>query len=452
MKVLSSKPHGQIEEKSIHRSFGPFFGAGLSLYVLAAFVQTQYFARDTWANITSYFSNEPPWGIGDDCLPEPLGVHYFGDLVTTACHSLLKNPYEAATGTNYLPGAYWLMRPFGLLMRSGLVYALALYLLVFLLMLIAAFRLAPARQQIQSKVLWTVSVVGYSAPGLAILDRGNTQLLVALFSILWLNDFQNSNNSRSAIWLGLATAVKGFPIFFALSYIRIRDWRALAIFVATFTGSVLAPLAFYRSGLVENVKLISTSLTEFRAYGDWGLRYNSSLRAILLTLKEAGIGTTLVTSMLENYLLVIIAIAVALCFLALDRNSTLLHLCILGALFSCLLVDNVAQYSLSLFWLPLLVRNSNMHRKWQSVAVGGILALLLVPKGFVVGKLGDPPTGPELGPASLTSILNPLLMLMLLGILMAGSFWLHQLGAKGLNVAVHHRWLRRRSQVSGSKR
>jgi hypothetical protein len=267
----------------------------------------------------------------------------------------------------------------------------------------------------------TFLIVACSSPGIAVVDRGNLQLLVSLTTLLWLYFLKKNQTLFGAVALGVATALKGFPIVFALAFVKTRDWRALRVYILTLVILTTVPILMYPGNVLENIQIAKSGIFGFRRYGDWGLRYNSSLRALVLTLRESQFTFGFVTEFLiQNYSVVVLVFAIIIIGLVLDPRISTLEFCILGAVFSCLLLDNVAPYALTVFWLPLCINESHQSQTVHR-ALGFLVAILLVPKGFVIGSLGEPPSGAELGPVSLISFVNPVVMLLIFIILLFKS-------------------------------
>jgi len=388
--------------------------------LIATFVSSQYLNRDSWANIVSFIPNEPPGNVQTDCLPEPIGVHYFGDLVSLSCHAMEKNPYYPPIGFNYFPLAYLVGKPFSWLLPLGLIYPLVMFVAFFGFLILKLRRLRSQESpQFRYPFFWVLGVVLLSSPGIAILDRGNVQLFVLIGMAGWLGSELRSRPNLGAVWLGIATGIKGYPVFFALRYVKSRNWRALAIFTASALTCYLVPLWIMGNGILTNTRLLFEQIQAFRAAGsvDTITRYNTSLRAALGVIDKSSISSNSLPDVVNklggmgssHYTLVVLFLALLIVAISFSKYVHLFELTALGAVFCCLLPELVATYVLGFFWLPLFtVGYTEVLNKNQRL-ITILISFILVPKGFPVFDSGLL--------YSLTSIANPLLMLCILGII-----------------------------------
>jgi len=383
--------------------------------LVAMFVRSQYQQQDTWSNMVSFFSNEPPGNVTPECLPSPLGVHYFGDLVSWGCASLLKNPYRDSWGSAYFPLAYWVGKPFGWLLDYGLIAALFLFWAVFAAVIVMIWRIS---KQIDSKeldnlIVWVIFTIALSAPGIGLLDRGNGQVVVFLALLMWMFHENRVERQYGAIWLGIAIAIKGYPIVFAVHYIRERQWKAFGTVALTASLGFVVPILTFEGSLTTSISSFLNQLTS-HVQSDGVVRYNSSLLGLFRVIEEVtDSGSTLlepvnylVTVAIRQYTIFSLALAVVLIAFTVSRSIKFFEFLVLCSVFCCLLVQVVGSYVLGLFWLPLLVacgwEELNARRR---VVLFGI-ALILVPKGLTFGSIGGVTP-------SLTTILNPVLMVLI---------------------------------------
>lgn len=394
-----------------------YYGALWVLALVTTFVISQYFNWDSWASIVSFYPNEPPGNVKADCLPKPLGVHYFGDLVSFSCHSMEQNPYFPPIGFNYFPLAYIIGKPFGWLLREGLIYALVLFVALFA-QLVFILQQVRHKENPQSNypIYWVIAIVLLSSPGIATLDRGNIQLLVFVAMAVWLRSEVSQKSVLGAIWLGMAAGIKGYPAFFALYYVKRKEWRALATFSTSALLSFIVPLLVMGNGVVANSRLLLEQLQTFRDAGsvDSITRYNTSLRSLLAVLSRTAFFGELLPSLLlkavefvsENYTFVGAFLMLFIAVLSLSRAVELFEFTTLGAVACCLLPDLVATYVLGFFWLPLFALDpSRLLNPYRQVVVI-LVSVILVPKGI--------PIFDSQLLFSLTSIINPLAMIAIL--------------------------------------
>lgn len=92
----------------------------------------------------------------------------------------------------------------------------------------------------------------FTAPFVFMLDRGN-YLLVAIVCYLAFIYYYEKNETLAAVFLGLATAIKVYPIFMFLLYFVEKKWKNIGI--ATLSAGVVSILSMllFQGGLVRNM-------------------------------------------------------------------------------------------------------------------------------------------------------------------------------------------------------
>jgi hypothetical protein len=88
----------------------------------------------------------------------------------------------------------------------------------------------------------TVALVSFPIAGL--LQRGNIELFVWIFTALGIWAFLRGRNDAAAVLWGLAAAVKLYPVVLLVLLLPRRRWPAFALGIATFAGVTLASLAW----------------------------------------------------------------------------------------------------------------------------------------------------------------------------------------------------------------
>lgn len=383
-----------------------------TISLVAMFVRSQYQQLDNWSNMVSFYPAEPPGNVPSLCMPNPIGVHYFGDLVSWGCGSLLENPYRDSWGHSYFPLAYWVGKPFGWLLEDGLINSLYLFWAVFVIFIAMIWMIS---KQIDSDnlghlVIWVIFSISLSAPGIGLLDRGNAQLVVFLALMMWMFHLTKGDHQLGAIWLGVAVAIKGYPIIFAVHYIRERQWRAFIIAALTASLGFAIPIVAFEGSLAMTVSSFLHQLTS-HVQSDGVVRYNSSLLGLLRVLEEATDSGNnflnpvhfLVALAIKKYTILSLVFAFVLIALTMNRSVEFFEFLVLGSVFCCLLIQVVGSYVLGFFWLPLLVACSLEQMNSRRRVALFLLALILVPKGLTLGSIGG------ITP-SLTTILNPIIM------------------------------------------
>lgn len=386
---------------------------------------SEYWQIDRIIKIFSFYSADGPGSVDASCLPSPIGLHYFGDFVSVVCHSSLGSPY-LDTSTNYFPGAYLFMQIFAPLMKISLwlalgsFYVLAVGILVYLLR--AVFKHSMNWYQISFFLFFAV---GSSQPVMSLLDRGNLQVVVTLLVLLAAIEISLGSERRGLDpWvIGIATAFKGYPIIFAVPYIRNREFRKLGISIFVAISITVVALLSFSGGFFNNISAMKNSIFGFREGGSNWLRYNVSLKALFYSVVQKDfLGMGNVAEWLIGHYLVLIVILAIMIALAIVKLDLEIHeQFLLGAVFCGLLVDYTSSYVLTLLVVPLVLLMkfgsvSNLNKAYLC-----LIAFLMVPKGFSLSNSSADHAN-QLSTTfsdhmpSLASVINPLAMLALLAI------------------------------------
>jgi hypothetical protein len=377
-------------------------------------ILTEYLKRDDQIRLLSFYSQDGPGNVDPTCIPKPIGVHYFGDLVSAVCHSRLSAPYLSPFATNYFPLTYFIMKPFNFVMGIGLPVLMLTVLIISLTTIVLPIYLRIRVNNAGSAITFCCIAVFLSQPFLSILDRGNIQFLVAGFVISGLLLIDRRQTSVSPLLIGLGAALKGYPIVFALVFLRRREWRRFAIAISTAITSNTLALILFPGGLSANFRALIRQLRPFTEVETQWLRYNVSFKAFLLSVveKNQGVIGDIAKFLNSNYQFLLIITSVAIVAMLLDRKIEIFHFLILCSIFSSALIDLSATYSLTLFFTCFLVIDQIDRKKLINRILLVCLALIMVPKGISVSQGGS-----DQG-ASLVSFMNPSLMLiMLLGVI-----------------------------------
>lgn len=102
----------------------------------------------------------------------------------------------------------------------------------------------------------------FTAPYIFMLDRGN-YLIVAIVCYLAFVYYYEKNETLAAVFLGLAAAIKIYPVFLFLLYFVEKKWKNIGI--ATISAGVvsLLPMLLFKGGFVQNVKEFAYALFSF---------------------------------------------------------------------------------------------------------------------------------------------------------------------------------------------
>lgn len=108
----------------------------------------------------------------------------------------------------------------------------------------------------------TIPVLIFTAPYIFMLDRGN-YLLIAIVCYLAFVYFYEKNETLAAVFLGLATAIKIYPIFLFLIYFIEKKWKNMGIATLSAGISSLIPFLLFKGGIWQNIVEFGYALLSF---------------------------------------------------------------------------------------------------------------------------------------------------------------------------------------------
>jgi hypothetical protein len=269
------------------------------------------------------------------------------------------------------------------------------------------FRNLPASDYL-GRISGVIILTFLSYPILFTLDRGNLEILVFLFLLLFVNYYQKGDNVKSVIFLSLAIAMKLYPGVFVVLFCADKKYKniiytgilvlALSVFsAAVLEGGIQASL----QGLQHNLGLFKEDYMRSGA----GLRFNTSLYGAITILGEK---FTFLSIVIKYYtILALIAFALISLFIVLKEKEFWTRVSLL--VFMMLLLPQVTfDYKMIHLYIALMLF-LNSHKQSQHEMLYAILfGLILIPKDYLIIQ-------PDI---SIAVFLNPLLMLMIAGIIL----------------------------------
>src|SRR2546422_5782560 len=170
-----------------------------------------------------------------------IGIHSGGDFVfhLRLAERLLRGrpvsaDFEGSIGLPWPPFAFVTLVPFALLARLSLPLTKAAWAIgnvaSFGWCLVRGYRHAGR---------WTPVVLAVAAvaqPLQSNFQHLNINLVLLALVILAIADLEQGRELRAALWIGVATAVKGYPVVIFLYFLARGRWRPLAVGVAAAVG------------------------------------------------------------------------------------------------------------------------------------------------------------------------------------------------------------------------
>lgn len=384
-------------------------GVGFALFFVVSYLGSFYLGAFTFPRALSFPAAEWPGNAGSVVDPTfAVGVHYFGDYLATWLQSAAPSPYltgSAVFPSNYPPVVHLLLRP---LTWMPYFMSLGLFLLVSAAAILVPMAFALRGRRPGQRVVLLVTGVVLTGPFLSVLDRGNAQGIVTGLMIAAALLLASRRDLWAAIFIGLAAALKGYPIVFVAVLLHRRKWLESAVAAGVFLGVTAMALLTFEGGFGANVRALWDATSPFRnvqvGAETVDPAFNYSLYSLLQVLDNERIG--LAGSALHHYAIAAVVVVVVTVLVALaprlSLSERLLALCVLIVLVPTI----TGSYVLTVFFAPIAV-----------IALGGsrtsrlptfyvvVVAVLMVPKGIPL----------ETGWSSVASVVNPLLTLVLLG-------------------------------------
>ncbi len=276
------------------------------------------------------------------------------------------------------------------MMPIGMISYVVFVMVFTALIAVVLYKFLGAREELFSKkwmLFLTVACIIFTAPYIFMLDRGN-YLLVAVACYLAFVYFYEENEVAAAIFLGLAAAIKIYPIFLILIYFLEKKWKSIAITIGS-TGIVsIIPMLLFKDGFVQNVKEFLYALASFGGgYGNevpnvyFGVGLTSLLRFPFVVCNDLTVPEWF--PVMPIYL--IVGSVLALWSLFMLRNEQMLwkKILVLTTLM-IFLSPNAYMYNLT-FLMPVLVvfiLAEKSAKTWKDGVYLGFLGLLVIPKAY----------------------------------------------------------------------
>ena len=370
------------------------FGA---LFFISAYMTLEY--KQIGGSISNIWLTPAPDSAFE--FREPvIGVHSFSDLLLHRKYASAPSPYlaleaDSLPANNYPPFAHVFMLPFTLIPYT---YAFAIFAILSIGMIVAPIGLA--LRGLSRPILISVLISGFvfTYPMLMIIDRGNIQGITTGFCLIGLWFFMGNKYKAAAALIGIAAALKIYPILLMLLFLKRRRYGEFFIGCAVAAVLTLGALATFEGGIKANIIGFVGGLSSFTGGSlnpDLLIPRNHSLSSLLSYLRTKNISplNEIVENLLANlgpYSLVIFSCLILLSVTKhkYNENQTLLLICL--AMISIPFVTY--GYALSVLFLVLIHLFDFRYKREQSslayqVALVTLIAFLFMAKGLPVGSV-----------------------------------------------------------------
>ena len=355
--------------------------------LLAAIVFASYFNNGTIQNVFSYVGADGPAGYANSVKPKELGVHLFGDYLLPRWQSDLKSPWfisEPSAGpvNNYLP---FTMAVFWLFGRVAYWQSFVVFMSLGIGTMLAAIYMSLRGPSPMRKLQLISSGVLVSGPFIALVDRGNIQVLLTALCCLSLFFWFSNRKTMGAIALGLAVALKGYPILLLILWVREKRWKDCLISLSTIFVVTITPLFFYSGGVVTNIgRILRNVRSNEELYAHQSLAYNNSLKGTLLSIESLDIPLlgTFASFCYEHALILTLGLVFIFCAAALSKFTTSGEVILICVALMTICVDYVGAYAVSLYFLVFMIADQNLGHlsRWKMRLIFFATAVALAPK------------------------------------------------------------------------
>lgn len=172
--------------------------------------------------------------------------------------------------SNYFPFIHLLLYPATLYEQTDSLYV---FLGICLLIMTIMFSVLCRQLKITNPWTWLWSwliFVPLNYPVLFTLDRGNIEFIVFFLIAAGIFAISNLWKRSGAVLIGLAGAIKGFPLLFLYPLFLRRSFTAVALGIFAFLAASLISLAAFTQPIVKNIKAFHSALFSF---SDFVLEY-----------------------------------------------------------------------------------------------------------------------------------------------------------------------------------
>jgi hypothetical protein len=224
-----------------------------------------------------------------------------------------------------------------------------------------------------------------TGPFIALIDRGNIQVLLTALCCLSLFLWFSNRKTMGAIALGLAVALKGYPILLLILWVREKRWRDCLISISTILFVTITPLFFYSGGAVTNISRILRNVrSNEELYAHQSLAYNNSLKGTLLSIESLNIPIlgTFASFCYEHALILTLGLVFIFCSVALSKIATSGEVILICVALMTICVDYVGAYAVSLYFLVFMIADQNLSylSRWKMRLIFFATAVALAPK------------------------------------------------------------------------
>ena len=327
--------------------------------------------------------------------PYPFGTFLFrpndrfGDFVRQAINSINLDPYTSTRhgfASNYPPLTHVFLYMFT---KLSLPVAVVAFVSLFLA---GHFALGCRFFQADTRVgtFWNAFVLTFlSYPVLIAVDRGNMETYVFLLLAGFVLAYRSGHFRLAAVFVGLAAAMKIFPILLAVMFLADRRYREFLLALLVPAVITVACFALMGQGFEFNLFSFLNNLRSFGSLygiGIEGWMFGHSLFGLVKVVLAAVAPGALVentTAAYMPYQVVALVILVATLAHVVFVEPTLWKRLALLVICMCLLPVTSGDYKLIHLYLPLYLFIQDGSRISHDRLLAVLFGLLLIPKAYL---------------------------------------------------------------------
>lgn len=353
-------------------------------------------------------------------------------------------PYKTVTvWIAYFPLTYILMFPFTLI--KNVIVSYLIFIAIFLGFFVptnAKMFFSKSFSKLQNfQNIFIITFLSY--PILYALDKGNFDLFLFIILAGFVYSFKNEKYILSAVLLALHNAMKPFPILFLFLFLFKKKYKEFFLSIILTTILVIGGFMVLKGNFFDQISVFIKDTCSMGSYyynnDNIGLFFTSSFfYPLKWLLCKLGIHPVMNTIQFVQYYNIFMQIMAVLIVLFTWREKAFWKQITLLTLSMLMLPYLIYDHKLLFLFIPLwLFVNSNEKTKFD-LAYTVLFGLLFIPKNFIIinpSAINHPDllfllTGGEYfikhhvywSEISLSTILNPLIMLLMFGLIVYEQF------------------------------
>lgn len=332
------------------------------------------------------------------------------------------NPYTPpADWQNYFPLAYLILIPFAYIKNQLLSYFLFLYMFLtfFIYTNIKFFNCKSLNKFDNFQNIFILTFLSY--PFLCLVDRGNFDMIVLIFSMLFVLFFQKEKYSASAITLGIINALKPFSLLFLFLFLFEKKYKEFFLSIITTLLLIIGGFMIFKGSILDQFSVMLTSfiyVKQLFLFNLSGATSNGSSLFIALKFLLCSFNHFIsVASLIKIYNVITLFITFFTVFFLWKEKEFWKKITLL-TLYMLTIPYAVFDYKLILLFVPLWLFIEKKEKSKFDLAYTICFGLLLIPKRYIIvfGLIH------KINLILFSIVANPLIMLTFMGLIIVEQF------------------------------